>query len=245
MTIRISHRELEAISAYLDGQLSPRERARLESRLQVNQDLHMALEQLRRTRALLRSLPAMRAPRNYVLTPQMVRPRKPAPRSYPVLRLVSVMASLLFALVLLGDFLGLGPSRALPQVAAVREEPAAEVMEAPAEAGEMTVESGAPAAEPEEAQKSMAAGEPETPSPEGTPGGLEFLLATPDAELAVPLAPHPSMGLHAQAAASAQPDPPRQAPADLNPLRMLEVVFGVVAVLTGLAALLVRRGVNG
>jgi hypothetical protein len=245
MTIRISDRELEAISAYLDGQLSPREHARLESRLKTDSQLRLALEQMRRTRALLRSLPKVRAPRNYVLTPQMVHPRRQAPRSYPVLRLVATMASFLFVLVLIGDFLGLGRASS-PQIAALTEEPMAQVLEAPSEEGDTSIESAAPAAEPEETQKGLAAEALPTATPAGTQGVVGLLASTPGpAELAAPQAAQPSAGLSAEAAASAQPAPGRQPTLILNPLRILEVILGLVAVLTGLAALIVRRAVSG
>jgi len=91
--MRIPERDIEAISAYLDGQLSQRERTRLETRLKTDSGLREAYEQMHRTRAVRRSLPAMRAPRNFTLTPQMVRSRKSPPAAYPVLWLASVMAT--------------------------------------------------------------------------------------------------------------------------------------------------------
>ena len=66
MMTRITHRDWEALSAYLDGQLNRKERDRLEARLKASAELQDALEQLRRTRSLLRSLPPMRAPRRVV-----------------------------------------------------------------------------------------------------------------------------------------------------------------------------------
>ena len=65
MTTPISDRDWEAISAYLDGELNPKERARLDARLQANADLRAALEDLRRTRTVLRSQPRLHAPRNF------------------------------------------------------------------------------------------------------------------------------------------------------------------------------------
>jgi anti-sigma factor RsiW len=103
--MRISERDLETISAYLDGQLPQRERTRLETRLQTDPGLREAYEQMHRTRAVLRSLPAVRAPRNFTLTPQMVKVRKSPPAAYPVLRLASVLATLMFVLVMVGDLM--------------------------------------------------------------------------------------------------------------------------------------------
>jgi anti-sigma factor RsiW len=137
MTTKISPRDWEAISAYVDGQLTPKERARLEDRLRANTELRAALQEIRRTRAMLRSQPRLRAPRNFTLTPEMVGQqsavRRPAPRLYPAMRLASALASLLFVLVLLGDLLLVGAGG--PAAPVAMQEPAA-VMEAPAPADE-------------------------------------------------------------------------------------------------------------
>src|SRR3990170_569135 len=76
---RLSTRDLERLSAYLDGQLAPGEAAGLEARLQDDSALRETLEGLRQTKAALRSLPSLRPPRSFTLTPQMVgtRPRLP------------------------------------------------------------------------------------------------------------------------------------------------------------------------
>jgi anti-sigma factor RsiW len=107
MTTKITSRDGEILSAYLDGQLTPRERAHLEKRLREEPQLRNALGELHRTRAILRSQPRLRAPRNFMLTPQMAGiPGRKAPRLYyPVLRLASVMAGLLFVVLLVGDLL--------------------------------------------------------------------------------------------------------------------------------------------
>lgn len=117
MTMRISSRDWEDLSAYLDGELTPRERSRLESRLEARAELRAALEELRRTRSVLRSHPPVRAPRNFTLTPQMVGmriERRPALQLFPVMRLTAALASLLFIVIFLGDFLWLGQNMAEP-----------------------------------------------------------------------------------------------------------------------------------
>jgi hypothetical protein len=113
MTKNISMREWEALSAYLDEQLPAKERTRLETQLNQAPELRSALEELRRTRSVLRSQPKVRAPRNFTLTPEMAglkaRPARRAP-GYPFFRLASALAGFLFLLVLVGDLTGL-PSR--------------------------------------------------------------------------------------------------------------------------------------
>lgn len=94
----LSSRDLELLSAYLDGQLSQADGARLESRIKNNPELRSVYDGLRQTRALLRKLPARRAPRNFRLTPQMVGIKPSIPRSFPIFRLTSVLASILLFL---------------------------------------------------------------------------------------------------------------------------------------------------
>lgn len=111
MTIQISPSEWEALSSYLDNQLSERERSRLETRLKDEPDLRQALEDLRRTRIILRSQPRLRAPRNFTLTPATARVRSRRSRSFagmfssPVatLRLASALAAIFLVLITVGD----------------------------------------------------------------------------------------------------------------------------------------------
>ncbi len=64
-----SRKEIKALSAYLDGELSGRHRAKLEASLKKDAGLLAALESLRQTRALLRSAPQAKTTRNFTLTP--------------------------------------------------------------------------------------------------------------------------------------------------------------------------------
>jgi len=92
-----SFHDVEMLSSFLDGQLSPPDSARLAARLKTDADLRAVLDDLRHSRALLRKLPSRRAPRNFTLTPKMAGLKPPAPRLYPALRLASALATLLFA----------------------------------------------------------------------------------------------------------------------------------------------------
>jgi len=92
----MNQRDLELLSSYLDGQLSPSDSARLESRLKADAQLAAVLNDLRATRTLLRKLPARRAPRNFTLTRKMVGQNPPLPRAYPFFRFASALATLLF-----------------------------------------------------------------------------------------------------------------------------------------------------
>ncbi|GAB4399810.1 MAG: hypothetical protein OHK003_24600 [Anaerolineales bacterium] len=89
-------RDIENLSAYLDGQLSASDAARLEARLKTDPELDSILSDLRAARGILRKLPARKAPRNFTLTRQMVGLKPPMPRAYPLFRLATVFASILF-----------------------------------------------------------------------------------------------------------------------------------------------------
>jgi hypothetical protein len=105
MKPRISAHDLQQLSLYLDKQLSPVAKQRLEQRLHESQPLRKAFEELRETRRVLRAMPKVYAPRNFTLTPQMV-DNRPLGRAYPVMGFVSALASFMFILVLAGDLLG-------------------------------------------------------------------------------------------------------------------------------------------
>jgi len=152
-------REIEQLSSYLDGQLSPSESARLEARIASDPELASAFNDLRAARGILRKLPARKAPRNFTLTRQMVGLKPPLPRSYSFFRFstafATVLLTLTFAMNLLGPRLsyvgppnigsggGYGGGPVAPQAAAP-ESPAA--TEAPAAAAESSVATEAPAA---------------------------------------------------------------------------------------------------
>ena len=94
----MNHRDVEQLSIYLDGGLSPSDSARLKTRLASDLELASALDALRAARSLLRRMPHRRAPRNFLLTPKMVGKKPPLPRSYPVFRFATALATLLFGL---------------------------------------------------------------------------------------------------------------------------------------------------
>jgi hypothetical protein len=89
--------DIEQLSAYLDGQLSPSDSARLESRLQSDPELASVYEDLRSTRSIFRRLPSRRAPRNFTLTRKMAGLKPPLPRTYFTFRFATAFATILFA----------------------------------------------------------------------------------------------------------------------------------------------------
>ena len=71
------------LSAYVDGELSPREIASLESHLSGCDACRAELEDLRAGKAVLSALPSVEAPRSFALTPEMVAGPQPAPQRAP------------------------------------------------------------------------------------------------------------------------------------------------------------------
>ena len=93
------HRNLSSsdwllLSAYLDDQLSDVEKRQMDERLQSDPECLKALDSLRRTSSLLRSLPVRRAPRNFTLSAKSL-PRKLIPSFVSILRFSSAAAALL------------------------------------------------------------------------------------------------------------------------------------------------------
>jgi hypothetical protein len=102
----MKQRDIELLSSYLDGQLSFADSARLEARLRTEPDLRSVLQDLRGARSLLRQLPMRKAPRSFRLTPQMVGKNPPLPRSYPVFKFATSLATLLLFFTIGLNFLG-------------------------------------------------------------------------------------------------------------------------------------------
>ena len=156
----INPKDLEAISAYIDQALDSRAQARLEERLEHEPELRAELNSMRRTRRILRSTPAVRAPRNFTLTPEMVGAVSPAPNRFlSVTRFTFALASIFFVFTLVGNYTfgNVTPVHSEQSTAyavpAEEQADAAEVMEAPVEpSAERVVEDTA-------AQDAAAAGE--------------------------------------------------------------------------------------
>jgi hypothetical protein len=95
-----SFRDAEQLSACLDGQCSPAEKARLDLRLKADPALAALLGDLRQVRTLLRLTPKRPIPRNFMLTPKMAGIRPPLPRLVPAFTWASAVSMLLFVFTL-------------------------------------------------------------------------------------------------------------------------------------------------
>jgi hypothetical protein len=100
----LSSQDIERLSAYLDGDLTPREREALEARLRTEADLRHRLEELRHTIAQLKGLPMVRAPRNFTLTPKMVGQKPGRQPLFNFFRFASAIAAVALVIVVGLDF---------------------------------------------------------------------------------------------------------------------------------------------
>lgn len=100
----LSSKEWQLLSAYLDDELTTKEKQRVEKMLHDQQSAMEALEMLQHTKAVLRSMPMQRSPHNFTLTPQQAE-RHTISNFTVALRLSSILSGLLLLAVLILDFL--------------------------------------------------------------------------------------------------------------------------------------------
>lgn len=167
------------LSAYLDGQLRSDQQAALEADLERDPELQRQVEALRRTAALVQALPLREAPRNYLLTPSMVKaPEKQSARpprwsNFLVMRLATALSAAAFV-VAVG--LQINPTRMfltsapapLQDRGVVLQEEVAQSSEAPMMVAEAPVEATEEAAA-KMVEESLPEALPEmgAPAPEG------------------------------------------------------------------------------
>lgn len=99
MTIPCSEQDRWLLSNYLVDALSSQQKAQLVSRLAEERDLVEELNQLKRIRALLASLPIRPAPRNFTIN-KAEYPEKHPVRFFPIFRIATAICSFLFVLSL-------------------------------------------------------------------------------------------------------------------------------------------------
>jgi len=218
-----SFRDVETLTAYLDGQLDSTHHQRLESRLGSEPELKATLDALIESRSVLHRLPQRRAPRNFMLTPKMAGIKPPLPRAYPILRFASAFAGFLFLFVYAANFL---PQMSLPLGAA-----------APA----MELQSAAPA---QDSMRNQAGGSCDTCTSEAT-----IVAAAPLAPSAK-AAPTEQPTFEPTIAVETQTQPAEsygstsstleRRPFNLPALSLVELAVLGVAILAGLAALYIR-----
>jgi anti-sigma factor RsiW len=209
----MKYRDVEYLSAYLDGQLNPSDSARLESRLKTDPELAAVMDDLRLARGLLHKLPSRRAPRSFTLTPHMRRLNAPIPRAYPPLRFASIFAALLF-------FISYAANLVTPRLAAEPMPVYGYGMGGGGGGSEESLATEAPALE--------------SPSMQKQPPATEAPFAAQDATRVIET-PAPTGGLEGSATA-AQPEVRKEAPL----FSSWQIAFGVSAVVLGLLGWFVR-----
>lgn len=97
----------DALTAYLDGALAPKERQRFERRLAEDEALRLDLEQQRLIKQSLGQLPRLRSPRNFTLDPAVYgRPqRQPLLQLYPALRTATVLVGVFFIIAVTAEII--------------------------------------------------------------------------------------------------------------------------------------------
>lgn len=120
----------QQLSAYLDSELSPSDRARVEAHLNECRTCLEDLTTLRWTVSLTAQMPMLKAPRSFLITEAIAQPRRaPFSLAYVYLRSATVAVAALLLIVLAGDFLWpyrLSPTTPAPQVVMRKALPAAE-----------------------------------------------------------------------------------------------------------------------
>jgi anti-sigma factor RsiW len=191
----LPQRELELLSAYIDGELKPGKARRLEARLRADARLREHLDKLQAVSRGMRALPQVKPPKSFILTPEMVG-ISPVRSGYPVLRLATALAAFAFVALVGVDLFtmtlsGAMPARSMDQVMAeapaVAEPGFADAMkseeaeleeEIDAAAVELLAEVEAP--EEEAAGEGLALAEPAAEQEDAPAEGLA--LAEPAAE---------------------------------------------------------------
>lgn len=159
MATKLSPRDLILLSSYLDDELTPREKAWVETRLNTHPEFREALAGLQRTKEVLRRAPARRVPRNFTLPASMAQSKPNLTlRLVPALRLSSAVAALVSVFLMVGMFVSSGLRMASPVADTAGKEA-------------MTLQS-APAAEAEQPQQPPVVywGGPPTPQASGMGG---------------------------------------------------------------------------
>jgi hypothetical protein len=127
----------ESLSAYLDGELSSADKARVEKHLEQCEACAENLATLRKTVSLLKELPTVQAPRSFAVRRTAVEVKRAAPPAwgYGLLKGATALAALLLVLLIGGDlalhFVGAPMAYFAPAA------PAAEVALAPSVEPEM------------------------------------------------------------------------------------------------------------
>ncbi len=136
MKEQLTSQEWMLLSSYLDGELNPREKTRVEALLKSNPDIQAAYESLAKTKAVLRSAPRRKVPRNFTLSAAAVQQPRQIFQWVPALRFSSVIATLAAVFLFVSQLL---PGMAARPLTA--EQPAMEMLAIPPDSSEKNLAS--------------------------------------------------------------------------------------------------------
>ena len=164
----------EMLSAYIDGELSTAQKARVDAHLAKCEDCARNLRTMRQTVSLLGQLPTVKAPRSFAIREAQVTPRRRAgvrwSWAYSALQGATVLAFLLFVVVSAGDVTlthfapAMGGAPMLAYSAPAEEAPAAQWITPNKRAGQVEE-----TVVVEEVVTATPAEMPVPPAPTGTP----------------------------------------------------------------------------
>lgn len=195
-----AHVRVELLSSFLDNQVGPAERARVESHLHDCAACRAELESLRRTVAVVQALPRVPVPRALTLSEAKVGIRQPAARSAWFGGLVRGLGAVTaVALVVVVAATGLRPPAAAPEQTVARSAPTVAITEKAVEAP-LAPAAAAPA--PMAAEESVAVAS-EAPITEETDAEAPSLAMAQDTAVVEPAQPEaaPAAALEAAPAA--------------------------------------------
>jgi hypothetical protein len=101
---KLRRRDLEQLSAYIDGELSENDARQVEERVAHDTAYSIALQELKNTHNLVSELPTVRPPRNFTLTAEMAGIKRGL-NLFPVFRFATVIATAAFAVLVGADAL--------------------------------------------------------------------------------------------------------------------------------------------
>jgi len=163
----ISPQDFERLSAYVDNQLPPAEKAVVERQLAQDPELRQALIDMRRAILALRTLPVLKPPRNFTLSRAQVAPA-PQWQWFSAMRLATALAGLLFVVIVVSDLMSQSTGGAVAPEAAMSQADLANVTEvAPANDSAIKTANGGDA----------------TPIPEVAPPEISLFTDAPTATL--------------------------------------------------------------
>lgn len=260
---KISVRDLELLSSYLDHQLSPSEQNHLQARLVLEEGLQAALQGLQRTKLILKALPDQPVPRSFSIPISEKKPRFDLYQYFQAFRFSAVGSTLVLILLLAMDFLMPSMRITAPPADLVAQAPVVAASSETAADEPIIITWGSPqeyafgrgggeAAEPSEvgvAPQAAPLDNAKKVQDESATAPLFEQAVSPQWEAAPPVSgTGPILGIPPSAqrgvVPTLSPMSLEKEAGSCNPLRLLETGFCLLAVLSALLALWIHRRIG-